>query len=78
MSVYTDDEYYLNFAEFLSKNPQQANDVDGSVGYTIPGLCHEATFFFDQVLQGQFQGLPWCTYIEVDPIARMYDTFGVY
>lgn len=76
--VYTDDAYYLNFAEFLSKNPQQANDVDGSVGYTIPGLCHEATAFFDQVLQGQFQWLPWCTYIEVDPIARMYDTFGVY
>lgn len=76
--LYTDDPEYLEFARFLSKNPQQANDVDGSVGYTIPGLCHEATSFFDQVLQGQFQWLPWCTYIEVDPAARLYDAFGTY
>jgi hypothetical protein len=76
--LYTDDTAYLEFAEFLSKNPQQCNDVDGSVGYSIPGLCHEACGFSDQVLLGQYHWLPWCTFVEVDPVSRLFDTFGTY
>ena len=38
----TDDAEYLRLAKFLSKNPQQCNDVDGSIGYAIPGcLLHD-------------------------------------
>lgn len=76
--LYTDDTQYLEFAKFLSKNPQQCNDVDGSVGYTIPGLCNEACGFYDQLLLGQYHWLPWCTFVEVDPASRLYDTFGTY
>lgn len=76
--LYTDDPEYLNFARFLSKNPQQCNDVDGSIGYAIPGLNHEACFFYDQVLNSQYHWLPWCTYVVVDPLSCMADTFGTY
>ena len=74
----TDDAEYLRLAKFLSKNPQQCNDVDGSIGYAIPGLNHEACQFYDQRLGGQYHWLPWCTYVEVDPASRLYDTFGTY
>ena len=76
--LYSGDAEYLELARFLSKNPQQCNDVDGSIGYSIPGLNHEACFFYDQRLGGQYHWLPWCTYVEVDPASRLYDTFGTY
>jgi len=76
--LFTDDAEYLELAKFLSKNPQQCNDVDGSIGYSIPGLNHEACMFSDQVLGGQYHWLPWCTYVEVDPASRLFDAFGSY
>lgn len=31
-----------------------------------------------QVYIGNYHWLPWCTFVEVDPVSRMLDTFGVY
>lgn len=76
--VITGDEHYLDFAEFIHQNTRQSNDVDGSAGYIMPGLGHESGNFTFQVLQSHYHWLPWCTYVEVDPSSRLYDTFGGY
>jgi len=74
----TGDDHYRDFAEFINLNTKQANDVDGSFGYKYPGLVHEGGFFSEQQYQGRYHWLPWCTYVEVDPASRLYDTFGAY
>ncbi|MDR6881921.1 hypothetical protein [Bacillus sp. 3255] len=76
--VITGDEHYLDFAEFIHKNTRQSSDVDGSAGYVMPGLGHESGNFTTQTLQSHYHWLPWCTYVEVDPSSRLYDTFGGY
>ncbi|CAM3556625.1 hypothetical protein PALU110988_28710 [Paenibacillus lupini] len=76
--VITGDEHYLDFAEFIHKNTRQSTDADGSIGYVMPGLGHESGNFTSQTLQSHYHWLPWCTYVEVDPSSRLYDTFGVY
>jgi hypothetical protein len=76
--VITGDEHYLDFAEFIHQNTRQSSDVDGSIGYIMPGLGHESGNFTSQTLQSHYHWLPWCTYVEVDPSSRLYDTFGGY
>ena len=76
--VITGDEHYLDFAEFIHKNTRQSTDVDGSIGYAMPGLGHESGNFTSQTLQSHYHWLPWCTYVEVDPSSRLHDTFGGY
>lgn len=76
--IITGDEHYLDFAKFIHDNTRQANDVDGSFGYALPGLSHEGGRFADQVFSSHYHWLPWVTYIEVDQYSRMYDTFGAY
>ncbi|NLI60598.1 MAG: hypothetical protein GX375_04105 [Clostridiales bacterium] len=76
--VITGDDHYRDYAEFIHNNTRQANDVDGSFGYALPGLSHEGARFADQVLTGHFHWLPWVTYVEIDPVSRLYDTFGSY
>ena len=74
----TGDVHYRDFAEFIHNNTRQANDVDGSVGYRYRGLGHESGNFALQVLDSHYHWLPWCTFVEIDPVSRLYDTFGVY
>lgn len=74
----TGDTHYRDYAEFIYINSKQANDIDGSLGAAIPGLVHESGFFCDQLYRGNYHWLPWCTFVEVDPVSRMVDTFGVY
>lgn len=76
--IITGDAHYLDFAEFVHKNTRQSNDVDGSIGYIMPGLGHESGNFSDQTLGSQYHWLPWCTFVEVDPSSRLHDTFGGY
>ncbi|HZG84551.1 hypothetical protein [Paenibacillus sp.] len=76
--VITGDEHYLDFAEFIHKNTRQSSDVDGSIGYVMPGLGHESGNFTSQTLESHYHWLPWCTFVEVDPSSRLYDTFGGY
>jgi len=72
------DEHYRDFAEFIHKNVKQANDIDGSCGYRYIGLVNEGGSFSDQQYRGRYHWLPWCTFVEVDPDSRFYDTFGAY
>lgn len=74
----TGDDHYREFAEFIHKNPKQVTDLDGSFGYGRPGLCEESAdvSLFDT--RGVYAWLPWCTYVQIDPISRMVDTFGCY
>lgn len=74
----TGDDHYRDFAEFIHCNTRQCNDVDGSVGYAMTGLGHEAANFSNQTLQSHYHWLPWCTYVEIDPTARLEAAFGVY
>lgn len=74
----TKDSHYLDFAEFLHKNTRQSNDIDGSCGYSMPGLGHESGNFFTQKMRSQYHWLPWCTFVEAEPCERLYETFGVY
>lgn len=74
----TGDTHYRDYAEFIYINSKQANDIDGSYGAAIPGLVHESGFFCEQLYQGNYHWLPWCTFVEVDPVSRMVDTFGTY
>ena len=41
-------------------------------------MSHESGSLYMQEYQGQYHWLPWCTYVQVDPISRIYDTFGTY
>jgi hypothetical protein len=52
--------------------------VDGSFGFAFPGLSHEGGSFGEQTYTSHFHWLPWVTYVEIDPISRLYDTFGAY
>ena len=48
-------------------------------GKEYPMECaDESGFFAEQVYGGHCHWLPWCTFVEVDPVSRLYDTFGVY
>ena len=78
LHVITGDEHYLDFAEFIHKNTRQSSDVDGSIGYFMPGLGHESGNFTSQTLESHYHWLPWCTFVVVDPSSRLYDTFGGY
>ena len=74
----TDDSHYLDFAEFLNRNCKQANDTDGSCGYRYPGLVNEGAHFSEQEYRSRYHWLPWCTFVEVDPASRFFDTFGAH
>ena len=76
--LHTGDDHYRDFAEFIHKNVKQANDIDGSCGYRYIGLVNEGGSVSEQQYRGRFHWLPWCTFVEVDPLSRLYDTFGAY
>lgn len=76
--IITGDEHYCDFAEFIHNNTRQANDVDGSFGYRYPGLSHEGGAFASQIFDSHYHWLPWTAYVEIDPVSRLYDTFGAY
>ena len=76
--VITGDSHYRDYAEFIHNNTRQANDLYGEFGYAQPGLSHEGGHFASQVFASHYHWLPWVTYVEVDPVSRLYDTFGAY
>ena len=76
--VITGDPHYRDYAEYIHNNTRQANDVDGSFGYALPGVSHEGGSFGSQVFSSHYHWLPWVTYVEIDPTSRLYDTFGAY
>lgn len=57
---------------------RQSNDVDGSCGYIMSGLGNECGNFTIQIFESHYHWLPWGTFVETEPSARLYDTFGGY
>jgi hypothetical protein len=39
---------------------------------------NEGANFSEQEYRSRYHWLPWCTFVEVDPASRLYDTFGSY
>jgi len=75
----TGDKYWLDYDLFLDRNTRTSYDLDGSFGYGRIGLCEEGGGGYSSFSQsGVYAWLPWCTQIQVDPLSRMMDTFGVY
>jgi len=74
----TGDAQYCDFAEFINLNCKQANDIDGSCGYKYIGMVNEGGGFSEQQYRGRYHWLPWCTFVEVDPASRFFDTFGAH
>ena len=76
--VITGDTHYRDFARFISKNPKQLTDLDGSFGYGRRGLCEESCSVYNFDSRGVYAWLPWVTYVQIDPVSRMVDTFGAW
>ncbi len=51
--------------------------TDGSIGYAHKVLTQEANRTYDQVVVRTEQSVMFCTYIQIEPVLRMLDTFGV-
>ena len=82
--ILTGKRVYFDMAEFIQQNTKGAMDYDGIMGFPYPSLVAEATtictFGFSSAKDGNgVEGvwLPWCSDANADPIARMYDNFGV-
>ena len=76
--VYTQKEFYYDFALLLQNNTKQFINIDGSLPYGRDGIISEAQnisnqFFFQSV----DACLTWCNIAMIDPIASMEDAFGV-
>ena len=41
-------------------------------------LVNEGAHFSEQEYRSRYHWLPWCTFVEVDPASRFFDTFGSY
>ncbi len=78
MYLLTGDAHYLDFALFLQKNTKQSSDVTGEIGYCMPALGHESGNFTEQMLGSHYHWLPWCTFVEAEPAANLFDVFGTY
>ena len=76
--IITGDCHYKDYAEFIHNNTRQANDVTGEFEYAYRGLSWEGGAFADQELHTLHHWLPWVTYVELDPTARLLNTFGAY
>lgn len=81
--IHTNEEVYLNMAEFIQQNTKSAMNWDGTLEYAYKSLVPEAstiyTFGFgsatdDEGIQGVW--LPWASVANAEPIAKMYDNFG--
>jgi hypothetical protein len=62
------DDHYVEVGEFLYAATAQVTDYDGTLGYAMPGLLHEA--FTPSVRRGSgvFDWLPWLTTNILEPL----------
>lgn len=77
----TGDPHYLKYTKFLEKNTRTVVDVDGTYGYgrKRKGFVDEGSGGFAYfTLMGTYAWLPWCSYVMIDPLQRMEETFGCF
>jgi len=81
MYLITGDEHYLKYTKFLEMNTRTVVDLDCTYGYSQKrrGFVTEAMSGFAYfTLRGTYAWLPWCSYVMVDPLQRMEETFGCF
>lgn len=82
--VWTGEEFYRDFAEFIANCTKRTMNYDGHMGYKSPGLAPEAIALcdFEVFMAGKgVKGetgvwLPWVSMSCLEPITRMADAFG--
>ncbi len=76
--ILTGDRDYLKQAEFVQQNTKSIMNWDGTLGYKYKSLVAEATtttgFTFSSASDGAW--VTWSSVANIEPIAKMYVTFG--
>ena len=75
--IHTGKQVYLDEAEFIQENTKATMDYDGKWNYAYRSLVVEASTISSCGFSSVGNWLPWCSDANADPIARMYDHFGV-
>ncbi len=74
------DNHFLRVAEFLANNTKLTTQVTGvqeqNFGFGYDGLVSEANDFSFLSVPGYGNWLPWLTIAEIEPLAKLQDTFG--
>ena len=73
----TGDLHFFTLARRLLYDTRKAVDLDGSLGYGIPGLCTEALTLVAPRGRGVEMWLPWLTYSMIEPLAELQDAYGL-
>ena len=76
MYIHTGESIYLDMAEFLQKNTKTSSDYTGKLGYAYRAIATEATRVANFSYSSVNAWLPWSSIANIDPIAKMRDTFG--
>lgn len=76
MYVVTEDSFFFNAASLLENNTKLSTDYDGRVGYKYKALMPEATNVADFSFRSVGTWLPWSGVANIEPITKLYDTFG--
>lgn len=74
----TGDRHYRQFAQFILHDTKQTTNWDGQLDYRLKGLCEESGDVSLFTYRGSNIWLPWCTFVQVDPLRRFLDEFGSY
>lgn len=78
MYLFTENEFYRKCALLLQIDTKLSTDYDGRVGYKYQAMMPEATNVADFAFKSVETWLPWSGVANVEPIANLYETFGVY
>ena len=82
--IHTGKDVYFKMAEFIQQNTKSTMDWDGLLNYAYKSLTPEASTIYsfgyasatdDNNVMGVW--LPWQSAANAEPIAKMYDAFGV-
>ncbi|MDQ3812381.1 MAG: hypothetical protein M3347_00350 [Armatimonadota bacterium] len=72
----TGDQHFLQSARLLLNNTKQVMDWDGKLGYQYAGLMPEAMSLSTNRGHGVAGWLPWLTFVVLEPLVRLNETFG--
>lgn len=72
--------HFLKVAEYLASNTKLSTKITGvpeqDFGFAFSGLVSEANDFSFMNVRGYQNWLPWLTVAEIEPLAKLKDTFG--
>lgn len=77
MHIHTGDDFYLHAAKLLQNNTKSSSDYKNKHGYAYRAIATEATIVATFNYTSVNAWLPWSSIANIDPAAKMKDTFGV-